>query len=130
MLRTNARCYCELSDQMLRVAVVISSGKLGIIAADLVLSSDGSIRITGEIEQYAKKRRTKQATLKQAALRVSYFKHQTDTGLPCKGSDFRRALGLTVFDIVDPLVSLSDEMFQTSRRDGVRHQRRWRASPV
>jgi len=115
---------------MLRVAVVISSGKLGIIAADLVLSSEGSIRVTGEIEQYAKKRRTKQATLKQAALRVSYFKHQTDTGLPCKGSDFRRALGLTVFDIVDPLVSLSDEMFQTSRRDGVRHQRRWRASPV
>jgi hypothetical protein len=44
---------------MLRVAVVISSGKLGIIAADLVLSSEGSIRITDEIEQYAKKCRTK-----------------------------------------------------------------------
>jgi hypothetical protein len=44
---------------MLRVAVVISSGKLGIIAADLVLGSEGSIRMTGEIEQCAKKRRTK-----------------------------------------------------------------------
>jgi hypothetical protein len=59
-----------------------------------------------------------------AALRASYFKHQTDTGLPCKASDFCRARGLTVLDIVDPLASFSDEMFWISERDGVRHQRR------
>jgi hypothetical protein len=50
----------------------------------------------------------------EAALRASYFKHQTDTGLPCKRSDFCRAFGLSVLDIVDPLASLSDEMFQAS----------------
>jgi len=45
--------------QMLRVAVMISSGKPGIIAADLAVGSEGSVRVTDEVEQYAKKSRTK-----------------------------------------------------------------------